>query len=203
MNCQQVRENFWEYQRRQLARELAERVGTHLQSCAACALEFDRFQQVDESLEGFPSIEPSPYFDQKLNARMATLNQQRSSFLGPWWKDRYVWTFAVLFLVAVGLWLGFRHQQSRRLNSMEDVLNVQDGYLGNQETQTTPRPGVAIKEESPDIAKPEPGGNEEELIPEDDLAVVENLELLQNYDFLSKFDLADSPANRASPVKAN
>ena len=195
MTCQKIREYFWEYQRRQLSVELMASLDRHLRSCEACAAEFDQFQQIDQALESLPAIEPSPYFDQKLNASLAEIrtSSARWGFLHPWWKDRYVWTFALLLLATVGLWLGFRHQQSRQLRTMEDALKVQDDFLGKKEALEMPRKTeTAIREKAPGLLVPAPevqgtaSGSEEELIPERDLPVVENLDLLQDYEFLEE-----------------
>ena len=212
MTCQRIREHFWEYQRRQLSGELMGSLDRHLRSCEACAAEFDQFQQIDQALESLPTIEPSPYFDQKLNVSLAEIcpSSARWGFLSPWWKDRYVWTFALLLLATVGLWLGFRHQQSRALRTMEDVLKLQDDSLGKKETLEMPRKTeTVIHEKTPGLLVPAPevggtaSGSEEELIPEEDLPVVENLDLLQDYEFLKKFDLADVSLEDSSGVKAN
>jgi hypothetical protein len=212
MTCQKIREYFWEYQRRQLPAELAGSLDKHLRSCKACAAEFDQFQQIDQALDSLPAIEPSPYFDQKLNASLAEVRMPsgRWGLSNPWWRDGYVWTFALLLLATVGLWLGFRHQQSRQLRTMEDALKVQDEFLGKKPPPEMPQKAeTAIREKTPSslVSVPEDQGrsssSDEELIPEDDLAVVKNLELLENYDLLTTFDLADVPVEDSSGVKAN
>jgi hypothetical protein len=205
MTCQKVRESFWEYQRRPLPVELASAVETHLRSCVACASELDHFRQVEQALAGLPIIEPSPYFDQKLNAKLADISRPSSfwGFLGPWWKDRYVWTFALVLVATTALWLGFRHQQGRQLNSIEDVIRMQDEYLGKDKLEADSQKETAIKEKSREPLRPAAVNREEELIPEEDLAVVENFDLLQNYEFLKKFDLADTPAEANSGIKPN
>jgi Putative zinc-finger len=212
MTCQKIREYFWEYQRRQLSGELMGSLDRHLRSCEACAAEFDQFQQIDQALESLPAIEPSPYFDQKLNASLADIptSSARWGFLNPWWKDRYVWTFALLLLATVGLWLGFRHQQSRQLRTMEDALKVQDDFLGKKDALEMPQKAeTAIHKKAPGLLAPAPevqgtaSESEEELIPESDLPVVENLDLLQDYEFLKKFDLADVSVEDSAGVRAN
>ncbi len=91
---------------------------------------------------------------------------------------------------------------------MEEVLKVQEKYLGNGGKSTgqtvlapliTERPSPTT---NPD-ADLESVSNEEEAIPEQDLAVVENYELLQNYDFLKKFDFADQPGETRPRVNSN
>lgn len=203
MTCQKVQEHFWEYSRRELSENVGRLIDAHLQSCKACAAEFDQFSRVEAALEGLPDIEPSPHFDQKLNAKLASIGRQtRSSGLWiPWWKDRYVWSFAVVLLATVALWIGFRHQQGRELTSMEAVIQMQDNYLGKK--SLTPKNEVAVQERALEVGSPASEELEEEGIPEEDLAVVENFDLLQNYDFLKKFDLADQPDGHSSRARTN
>ena len=211
MTCHKIREQFWEYQRGRLSEELLGSLENHLRTCQACAAEFSQLQNVDQLLESLPAIEPSPYFEQRLNARLKELERQSSSktFLSQWWKDRYVWTFALLLVATVGLWLGFRHQQSQQLNSMEAVIKVQDDYLGKKKPSETPHNAEIVIREKPAglVIQKESGEEavsaEDESIPDEDLEIVENFELLENYEFLRKFDLADVPAKSSSGVKAN
>jgi hypothetical protein len=95
-------------------------------------------------------------------------------------------------VAATGLWLGFRHQQSEQLRSMEEVIRLQDENLRLQRTPDH-GPSVAPPENSELAATSERQRSTEEgedAISEEDLAVMENLELLQDYDFLR--DLAET-----------
>jgi anti-sigma factor RsiW len=204
MTCQNVRENLWGYHYRQIPDDLARSMCSHLDTCSACAAELQQFKQVDGALDGFAAIEPSPYFDQKLNAKLNEAERESSGWgwVGVWLKDRYLWTFVTLFLATTGLWLGFRHQQGEELRSMEDVVRIQDENL---RPQRSPAPGVVVapqtNSEVASVAEPaQPPGNVEDTISDEDLAVVENLELLQDYDFLK--DLATENAS-GGDVKAN
>jgi len=183
---------------------LARSMRSHLETCSACAAELQHFREVDGALDGFAAIEPSPYFDQKLNAKLDEAERESSGWgwVGVWLKDRYLWTFVTLFLAATGLWLGFRHQQGEELRSMEDVVRIQDENLRPQRG-----PGVAVSPQTnggvASVAEPspsQPSANGEDVISDEDLAVVENLELLQDYDFLK--DLATDKAN-GDEVKSN
>ena len=202
MTCQNVRENLWGYHYRQIRDDLARSMRSHLETCSGCAAELEHFTQVDGALDGFAAIEPSSYFDQKLNAKLDEAERESSGWgwVGVWLKDRYLWTFVILFLAATGLWLGFRHQQGEELRSMEDVVRIQDENLRPQR-----HPGVAVSPQTNDgvasVAEPsQPLANGEDAISDEDLAVVENLELLQDYDFLK--DLATDKAD-GGKVKTN
>jgi hypothetical protein len=79
---------------------------------------------------------------------------------------------------------------------MEDVLEVQERYLGSGRSaaQNTTSPSVAAARSTPGIPVTVPSSTEDEVISDTDLAVLENYDLLQDYDFLKKFDLADVQA---------
>jgi hypothetical protein len=205
MTCQSVRENFWGYHHRQLSDDFHSSMRSHLETCAACATELEQFRQVDGALDGFAAIEASPYFDQKLNARLDEVARDSFGWRGwaaVWMKDRYLWTFATLFVVAMGLWLGFRHQQNEQLSSMEEVIRLQDENLRpqpapDQSPTVSPRVNSELAVTS---ERPRSTAEGEDTISDEDLAVVENLELLQDYDFLK--DLAADAAN-GSGMKTN
>ncbi|PYV44640.1 MAG: hypothetical protein DMG06_05640 [Acidobacteria bacterium] len=208
MNCQRVQENFWGYQHNHLSVDLRLETSHHLKACPSCAEKFERFKQVDIELDRLGEIEPSPYFDQKLNARLDGLEKQ-PRWLGAvmfWLKDRYALSFVLLLITTVSAWVGFRHHQAQKLNSMEEVLKVQEKYLGYGEKSSAQTIPSLVMEPSltPDAGTDlESTSNDEEAIPEGDLAVVENYELLQNYDFLRKFDFADQQARTRPRAKAN
>lgn len=206
MTCQNVRENFWEYHRRQISDDLAFSIRGHLDACPDCAAELERFKEVDGALDGFAAIEASPYFDQKLNARLDEAERDSSGWgwAALWLRDPYLWTFVTLFLAATGLWLGFRHQQNEQLRSMEEVVQLQDENLRQRSPedrvtvippQGQPAGEVAVVPEAPQTS-----ADPEETISDEDLAVVENLDLLQDYDVLK--DLAADPV-KGGEVKTN
>ena len=204
MNCQEVKQELWSFFRGELSSEAGLSIERHLQSCSDCALKFENFKQVDRILSDFPSIEPSPYFDQKLNARLNQVPRVKPAWWGVLQMDPYIVRFALLLLATVGVWLGFRNYQARQLNSVDDVVRLQDSYIGKRE------PFVA-KPNGPDIVSDAASSDTSPLnetgdqqIPEEDLPIVENLELLQNLDFLQQFDFADQAATREpSARKAN
>src|SRR5262249_41651315 len=136
MNCQDAKEGLLEYQRGQLSQDLKQQVAEHLRSCSSCGLQFQQLQQVEAELNRLAEIEPSPYFDQKLNAKLDELATPRATWhsrLAFCLHDRYALTFVVLLLTTLGTWVGFRHQQAEKLKSMKDVLEVQERYLGSSQ----------------------------------------------------------------------
>jgi hypothetical protein len=209
MNCQKVKENLLEYQRDQLSQDLKREIAEH-GSCSPCGVQFRQFQQVEAELDRLAEIEPSPYFDQKLNAKLDELvkpNAPWGSRRFLWLQDRYALSFVLLLLTTLGAWVGFRHQQAQKLKSMEDVLKVQERYLGSSETSTAEtRTGSSIEpiQPTPGVhAGTDASPTEEEVIPEADLAILENYDLLQDYDFLKKFDIADLQSQGPQPSNLN
>ena len=196
MNCQKVKENILEYQRGQLRQALKQEMTEHLGACSSCSVQFQQFQQVEAELDRLVEIEPSPYFDQKLSARLdeiVKLGVPWRSRLFLWLQARYALSFVLLLLTTLGAWVGFRHQQAQKLKSMEDVLEVQERYLGSGRSaaQNRSSPCKAAAQSTPGIPATVPLSTEDEVISDTDLAVLENYDLLQDYDFLKKFDLAD------------
>lgn len=197
MNCQKVKENILEYQRGQLRQALQQEMTEHLGACSSCSVQSQQFQLVEAELDRLPEIEPSPYFDQKLDTRLdelVKLGAPWHSRFFLWLQERYALSFVLLLLTTLGLWVGFRHQQAQKLKSMEDVLEVQERYLGSGRSaaQNRTSPSNAAAQSTPGIpATTVPLSTEDEVISDTDLAVLENYDLLQDYDFLKKFDLAD------------
>jgi hypothetical protein len=199
MNCERVRENLWEYKHNQLGPDLARRVAEHLSSCLPCDDQFQQLKQIETELDCLDEIEPSLFFDQKLDARLDDVAGRHTALRGTfffWLHDHYALSFVLLLLTTVGAWIGFRYQQAQKLNSMHDVVEVQERYLGSSDASSpvsvsagpavTSVPRIASREEG--TAAP---STAEESIPQGDLSVLEDYELLQDYDFLKKFDLAD------------
>ena len=202
MTCEEVRANLIFYLQKKLSKEALLAMTHHLDGCASCASELESLRQVERELDRLDEINPSSYFDLRLNARLDEVqNQPQQTWIG-WWRikllDRYVLSFAVLLITTIGVWLGIRHEQYRELNSLEKVMEVQDRYLGTA-TQTgsagektavsnTKRyeAGDARQQNTLDIS-PE----RDEEIPEEDRTLLENLDLLQNYEMLRSFDAAD------------
>lgn len=206
MTCQNVRENFWGYHHCQISDDLASSIRSHLDACSNCATELERFKEVDGALDGFAALEASPYFDQKLNARLDEAERHSSGWGWAvlWLRDPYLWTFVTLFLAATGLWLGFRHQQNEQLRSMEEVVQLQDENLRQRAPeervtvvppQRQPAGAVVVVPE-----RPQAPPDDEETISDEDLAVVENLDLLQDFEVLK--DLAADSVN-GGEVKTN
>ena len=200
MDCRRIRENLLEYQHDRLPEGLAIEVRHHLEDCLECRTNLESLKLVDAELDRFGETSPSPYFDQKLNVCIDEFSRQSwYSSLFQLLKQPYVLSFAFLFLATVSLWIGIRHQQAARLKTLDDVIRVQEKYLGSGSgTEVTRGMGSNARQHPgrPLEATPEqsPAGGEQ-VIPDQDRAVIENFDLLENYETIKNLDLADSQAS--------
>jgi hypothetical protein len=198
MNCQKVQESLWEYHRSQLAANLMLEIKEHIKTCLSCAAQFDTLRQVDFELDRLPELNPSSIFDQKLNAKLDELGKDWSGLgIRAFWREhRYALSFILLFIVTVSAWIGFRRQQEQRLGTLEDVLELQEKYLGKLEPSTGQTDHSVSAGQEP-LPRTHPDGEvenpsaQDQAIPDEDRAVIENFDLLEDYDFLRKFDFAD------------
>jgi hypothetical protein len=200
MDCRKIQDNLLEYQQNRLPEGLKIEFRHHLEACLECKSFLESLKLVDAELDRFGEIASSAYFDQKLNVRIDELARQSwySGFF-QLLRQPYVLSFAFLFLATVSVWIGIRHQQAAKLKTLEDVIRVQEKYLGSGSRTEVLRevtPTTDLHPASPLEAKIEqtPAGVEQ-VIPAQDRAVVENIDLLENYDTIKNLDLADSHAS--------
>ena len=105
MKCNQAREYLLDLAEGQAPAE----VRTHLQGCSACAAEFESLKATMNLLDEWKAPEPSPYFDQKLAAR---LREERAAAAQPrgvlgWLSLRWQQTAAVAATAALAFVIGF------------------------------------------------------------------------------------------------
>jgi hypothetical protein len=208
MSCRKIQENLWEFQQGSLSEGQAIKVVDHLANCAECRSFLESLKLIDLDLDRFGEICPSPYFDHKLNARLDGV--KRISWYSPFLrllKQRYALSFALLFLGTVGVWVGIRHYQAAKLKTLEDVIRVQEKYVGresgpdvtrNSSPIGSQRPGATVGQSDSSIS-----GRSEEVIPEEDRVLVENIDLLENYEFIKKLDLAETQVKVKSSMGTN
>ncbi len=208
MDCRKIQDNLLEYQHNRLPEGLKIEFRHHLEACLECRSFLESLKLVDAELDRFGEIASSPYFDQKLNVRLDDLARQswHSGFF-QLLKQPYVFSFAFLFLATVSVWIGIRHQQAARLKTLEDVIRVQEKYLGSGFPTEVAREVTPTSDQHPDSTLESktvqtPAGVEQ-VIPDQDRAVVENIDLLENYDTIKNLDLADSKASLESSTETN
>ncbi|HVN78082.1 MAG TPA: zf-HC2 domain-containing protein [Terriglobia bacterium] len=200
MDCRRIQDSLFEHHQNRLSGGLTIEVRHHLDVCPECRSLLESLKLVDAELDRFGEITSSPYFDQKLNVRIDELARQSwYSGLFRLLRQPYVLSSAFLLLATVSLWIGIRHQQAARLKNLEDVIRVQEKYLGSGSGTEVPREASPHTAQHP-VSPPEattgqsPAGAEQ-VIPDQDRAVIENFDLLENYETLKNLDLADSQAS--------
>jgi len=118
MNCNQVRDTFLEVAHvdANAANSAHPEVSSHLATCAECAKLFKALQQTMSAMDDWKSPEPSPYFNTRLNARLAELKREEAAapvgVLGwlrkpvfglPIWRPVVAGVLTFALAVAVGL----------------------------------------------------------------------------------------------------
>jgi len=106
MNCEEIRERMPDVAAG-LSRVTAEE-GQHLASCAACAEQLKAMSATMALLDEWPTPEPSPYFDVRLQARLREeMGKPQAGWL--YWFRRPVLAAALTVLVGIGVGLFFAH----------------------------------------------------------------------------------------------
>lgn len=104
MKCNQAREYLLDLAEGQAPAE----VRAHLLGCSACATEFESLKATMNLLDEWKAPEPSPYFDQKLAARLreerAAASQPRGVFA--WLSLRWQKTAAVAAVAVMAFAIG-------------------------------------------------------------------------------------------------
>lgn len=165
MNCEQVREQFLEMAS---GGPMEAAVQTHLHACAACAAHFDETRKTMALLDEWRAPEPSPYFDQRLAARLREEKQREVA--APWWRawQRPAMAAALLVLVAAGAVL----------------------YRANDVTQPAEQ-NLAQRQQAP-------AGKALNQPAEAKVSAVKELQELEaNHELYAEFDLLDEPLAEA------
>jgi hypothetical protein len=82
MNCNQARDTFFEIApsgANAAADSAHPEVSSHLANCAECAKLLQALQQTMSVMDEWKSPEPSPYFNTRLNARLAELKREEAT----------------------------------------------------------------------------------------------------------------------------
>lgn len=106
MDCQKTMENFPDYRNDRLEPEVRADMEAHLRECIACHSQFEAFSVVDAELNRWREIEPSPWLEQKVMARLDTdQGVRRRPPLMAWPRPQWA-AMIVLFIVAgLGSWV--------------------------------------------------------------------------------------------------
>jgi anti-sigma factor RsiW len=110
MNCEKMESLLLAVVDGRATSEEQERVAAHAAACPSCAQRMEEMSAIWAGLDSLPSVEPSPWFDARLRARMSEPLPKTPWFVrlpsGARWA-------AVAALVAVALWVSLRPAMRR------------------------------------------------------------------------------------------
>ena len=81
MKCNE-REKLFLFAHQMLEPREAEEVRSHVANCADCSRAAEEYRKVDAALDDWSAAEPSPWFDARVRARVASSAQKESGFFG-------------------------------------------------------------------------------------------------------------------------
>jgi hypothetical protein len=207
MNCQKIQEAYWDYHAQRLPARLTAGIDSHLKACPACSSHYETFKAVDGELEQLGDIEPSAYFDQKLNARLDALIEGKSNRPAWrfWLRPQYVAGFAVLLIALGSVWIWVHHQWNTNPTT-SNLAKVQPpeakpslGHSQNHDIAPSGQKEAATVRHEPSNEN----SADDELIPQEDMAVVENMDLLKNYDLIKNIDFSQEHSGKPAQVDSN
>jgi anti-sigma factor RsiW len=187
------REQLFAYRHRLLAAREEEQVRAHVAECAACRAVVEEYGKLDELLDDWRPAEPSPWFEARLRAAIASESAKpygsRWPFIPGWARWLAPALGVALVLVAsLAVW------RSRRVPERPVTLPVasvpaprapQNSVTPAPATAPSPTPQVARLKPTPPLRPAQPAVKAEE----DDLSLYENLTVLEDYDLLANFDV--------------
>jgi hypothetical protein len=181
-------ENYLEFKNGGLKPEMRAELESHLKSCPSCFSQSAAYSIVHSQLDQWPEIEPSPWLEPKIMARLdMEQGKKRSNELWSWFRPKLA-TLVTLFIVAgLGSWI-LLHRSWKFPEPSRQAAN-QTGSANVPLTQGEVPPTVqsVLRSQEKETAAQEKTlqvGMEEEISRED-LALLENLDLLENYDVLN------------------
>ena len=174
------REKVFLHLHQMLEPDAADRMRQHVASCDECALAAEGYRRLDSALDDWNTAEPSPWFDAKVRARVATSENQNSGFFGFGKGRTLVAGVAAVVLILVAA-VVFNRPKVAEIN--HPVSTHQ------QSVAASALPQVSEKTEA--LKKPLP--------PEEQLKMDENLSLLEDYEVVANFDaLSELPQANAN-----
>jgi len=170
MKCND-REKLFLYVHQMLQSDEAEVVRRHLAGCADCARLANKYRGLDAALDDWSAVEPSPWFDAKVRARIAASDQKKRGLFGFGGVRALAAGMAALALI-VALVVVFSHRS---------VVENQ------QPVAVTASPHQPVSAE----AARQPLPAEEQLRMDENLRVLEDYEVVANFDALSELPQAN------------
>jgi hypothetical protein len=159
-----------------LAGREAREAKAHLEDCAHCRNVFERYLRLDSVLAGWtPAVEPSPWFDARLRAALASAKPASASPAFAWWG--FAWTHWLALSTLTALLLAVA------------ILTRHDLRLQHQRS-------AAVAAQVAQTEKPAPIQSEAAQ----ELKIYQNLPVLEDYDMLANFDVISELPKGSSKV---
>ncbi|MGH9378622.1 MAG: zf-HC2 domain-containing protein [Terriglobia bacterium] len=196
------KEQLFAYSGRMLDPREETRVKTHLSVCASCRDLLAGFEKLDSVLGEWKPVEPSPWFDARTRARVASDAAARPRIFLPGfgWK-RWAGVAAAAVLVVVASVVALRPSHSARPGSaapVEIAAKTSANPTSAMAAQTRPAEPSAeataeVGPEEATVAQSQPASQEMDLY--QNLKVLENYDMLANFDVLSELPQASGKTN--------
>lgn len=173
------REQLMSYATRLLDPAEASKVGAHLAGgCETCRAVVNEYRTLDSVLEEWKPAEPSPWFDARLRAAMASQGSEKRGFLGFDWRaltpwPRWIPALAAALAVMVSLVAVRVHR-----------THVGSALAGKTQASMSQPSGVAAG--TAPAARTVQAGSEEAGTAEAAQQAAEDDEMLANFDILSE-----------------
>lgn len=182
------REQLLAYSNRMLEPREEERVRAHMETCVACQEAVAGYEKLSRVLDEWKPVEPSPWFDARARARIASRSPARPAFSLP--GLRWTALVACAILITLSSFWAFRgrHHLQRPVAPQETAVKAP--------APAPPRPSsvaAASGSETASVAQQQAVNQELDLYK--NLPVLENYEMLANFDVLSELPQAGGDSN--------
>jgi anti-sigma factor RsiW len=182
------REQLFAYAHRMLDPQEESRVNAHLARCAECRESVSDYRRLNEVLDEWKPVTPSPWFDARARARVRSQASARSAFSlwGLAWA-RWTAVMTAAALVAVSsIWL-LRGRATRYESPARTATTAASAPAQPARSQSVP--GT----EGPAVAQQRAVKQEMDLY--NNLPVLENYDMLANFDVLSELPQAEDKSS--------
>lgn len=182
------KEQLLAYSSRMLESREEERVRAHLETCVACQEVVAGYEKLNQVLDEWKPVEPSPWFDARARARIASHAPARPAFSLSGLRWAALVACAVLITLS-GFW-AFR----ARNHAQRPVEPQQTAVKAPAPAPPRPSSGTAVSgSETASVAQQQAVRQEMDLYK--NLPVLENYEMLANFDVLSELPQAGGDSN--------
>lgn len=182
------RELLLAYSNHMLESREEERVRAHLETCGACQEVVADYEKLGQVLDEWKPVEPSPWFDARARARIASLAPARPALSLP--GLRWIALVACAVLITLSGFWAFRGRHHAQLPAAPQETAVKTP------APAPPRPSsgaAASGSETASVAQQQAVNQELDLYK--NLPVLENYEMLANFDVLSELPQAGGDSN--------